>query len=89
MTKPAGEPATLSTTMPGYADSDDGGVGLPQHITTKNNRDIARSVATQTTSDSTGFASGTPENVPKHDGDDEGSKSKGLVEKILSLCRQN
>ncbi|CAD0088346.1 unnamed protein product [Aureobasidium mustum] len=68
MIKPAGEPETLSTTMPGYADSDDGGVGLPQHITTKNDRDTARSVATQITSDSTGFASGTPENVPKHDG---------------------
>lgn len=84
----ADEPAALSTTMPGvYADSDDGGVDLPEHTTAGNNHNTARTVATETHSDSSG--PGTPEDVSKHEGGGEGSKSKSLLATILGLCRQN
>lgn len=84
----ANEPATLSTTMPGvYADSDDGGVELPEQTTAGNNQDSARKATTETHSYSSG--SGTPEDVSKLDGGGEGSKSKSLLATILGFCRQN
>lgn len=84
----ANEPATPSTTMPGfYADSDDGGVELPEQITAENNHDSARKAASQIHSDSSG--SSTPEDVSKLDVGGEASKSKSLLATILGFCRQN
>ncbi|KAH0270503.1 hypothetical protein KCU91_g8012, partial [Aureobasidium melanogenum] len=41
----ADRPASIHTTMPGaYAESDDGGVELPEQITSENNHDAARKV---------------------------------------------
>ncbi|KAG9724551.1 hypothetical protein KCU73_g13401, partial [Aureobasidium melanogenum] len=59
------------TTMPGvYAESDDGGVELPEHIDSEINHDAARRVEAGSGRDSSG--PGTPEHVSKHDGGGEG-----------------
>ncbi|KAG9529421.1 hypothetical protein KCU93_g3476, partial [Aureobasidium melanogenum] len=67
----AARPASLHTTMSGvYAESDDGGVELPEHIDSENNHDAARRVEAGSGPDSSG--PGTPEDVSKHDGGGEG-----------------
>ncbi|KAH0400110.1 hypothetical protein KCU89_g5521, partial [Aureobasidium melanogenum] len=67
----AARPASLHTTMPGvYAESDDGGVELPEHIDSEINHDAARRVEAGSGRDSSG--PGTPEHVSKHDGGGEG-----------------
>ncbi|KAK6000505.1 hypothetical protein QM012_003751 [Aureobasidium pullulans] len=69
--KPASEPAASSTTMPGtYAESEDGGVGLPEDTTSRNKHETAYKVATVTGSG--GSSSGNHEDVPKDNGGDEG-----------------
>ncbi|KAG9668420.1 hypothetical protein KCV03_g7906, partial [Aureobasidium melanogenum] len=67
----AARPASLHTNMPGvYAESDDGGVELPEHIDSEINHDAARRVEAGSGPDSSG--AGTPEHVSKHDGGGEG-----------------
>lgn len=84
----ADRPVSLHTTMPGvYAESDDGGVELPEHITSGNNHDTSRNVEAGSGPDSSG--SGTPEDVSKHDDGGEGSKFKSLVATIMGFCRRN
>jgi hypothetical protein len=84
----AARPASLHTTMSGvYAESDDGGVELPEHIDSEINHDAARRVEAGSGPDSSG--PGTPEHVSKHDGGGEGSKFKSLVATIMGFCRQN
>lgn len=86
--EPADGLAAFSTTVPGaYADSDDGGVELPEQTTSGNNHDAARRTLTKTHSDSS--VPGAPADVSKHDGGDEGSKSKSPFAAILGFCRQN
>lgn len=84
----ADRPASIHTTMPGaYAESDDGGVELPEQITSENNHDAARKVKAVSSSDSSG--PGTPEDVSKQNDGGEGSKFKSLVATIMGFCRQN
>ncbi|KAG9954178.1 hypothetical protein KCU85_g530, partial [Aureobasidium melanogenum] len=67
----ADRPASIHTTMPGaYAESDDGGVELPEQITSENNHDAARKVKAVSSSDSSG--PGTPEDVSKQNDGGEG-----------------
>lgn len=70
-----------------YAESDDGGVELPEHITSENNHDAARRVEAGSGPDSSG--PGNPEDISKHNGSGEGSKLKSLVATIMGFCRQN
>ncbi|KAG9663566.1 hypothetical protein KCU95_g7120, partial [Aureobasidium melanogenum] len=63
--------ASLHTAMPSvYAESDDGGVELPEHITSENNHDAARRVEAGSGPDSSGL--GNPEDISKHNGSGEG-----------------
>ncbi|KAG9569777.1 hypothetical protein KCU77_g1137, partial [Aureobasidium melanogenum] len=81
----ADRPASLLTTTPGaYAESDDGGVELPEHITFENNNDIARRVEAGSGLDRSHPS--TPEDVSKHGGGGEGKLGVQLSIAVGKTC---
>ncbi|KAG9605768.1 hypothetical protein KCU77_g603, partial [Aureobasidium melanogenum] len=84
----ADRPASLLTTMPGaYAESDDGGVELPEHITSENKNDTARRVEAGSGPDRSDPS--TPEDVSKHGGGGEGKLGAHLSIAAGKTCTRD